>query len=301
MHNFLEIWNQAMYILSPTAVVIGILIYLYLKIKIVSASDLKDKHDVTSEMSVKYLQATHISFALGIFFIVNTYNTAVVEKSVAWFFIRMFIGIALGTMHGYVAYLILKYYYPTRLNKKLNKLRYTPRVNPETGNKMKLLSEEEEDEYLDEKMQAEESVFSVDYDVWIDEQTGATKIEKYQGRLGVQQCDRCNLHTLKLEREELITVASETQDGETLKHYKCSYCGRIKRETMIIQKHKSEDLAYAVSDAAAASIDPVSTKRHVKMVKVEIFDNSGVMEDFEFQNLEEAQRFLGQYELSENK
>ena len=32
-----------------------------------------------------------------------------------------------------------------------------------------LLSEDEEDAYLDEGMQAEENVFSVDYDVWIDE------------------------------------------------------------------------------------------------------------------------------------
>ena len=39
---------------------------------------------------------------------------------------------------------------------------------------MKLLSEEEEDAYLDEGQQAEENVFSVDYDVWIDEETGYT-------------------------------------------------------------------------------------------------------------------------------
>jgi hypothetical protein len=297
MHNFLEIWNQAMYILAPASAVVGILIYIYLKIKIASASDLKDKHEVYSEFSVKYLQAAHISFAIGIFFIVNVYNTATVEKNVLWFFIRMFMGIALGTMYGYIAYLMLKYYYPTRLTKKLHKLRYTPRINPATGNKMRLLSEQEEDEYLDEKMQAEESVFSVDYDVWIDEQTGTTKIEKYQGRLTAEQCDRCNLHTLKLEREELITVASETQDGETLKHYKCSYCARIKRKTMVIPRHKSEG-EYVVSDTAAAAIEPVS-RRQVTVVKIEIFDNTGVKEGFEFQNLEEAQRFLGQFELSE--
>ena len=47
---------------------------------------------------------------------------------------------------------------------------------------MKLLSEEE-DVYLDEGMQAEENAYSVDYDVWIDEKTGFTKIEKYNGRL----------------------------------------------------------------------------------------------------------------------
>lgn len=290
MHNFLEIWNQAMYLLSPLAVVVGILIFVYLKIKIATAKELKDKHDVASEYSVKYLQATHISFALAIFFIVNTYNSDIVEKSVAWFFIRMFIAIALGTMHGYVAYLILKYYYPTRLNRKLNKLRYTPRINPETGNEMKLLSEEEEDAYLDEKMQAEESVFSVDYDVWIDEQTGTTKIEKYQGRLSAEQCDRCNLHTLRLEKEEIVRVATDTEDGESLKHFKCSYCGRIKRKTMVIPRPKTEA-------ERAARIAELAKKR-VTMVKVEIYDSAGGVKDFEFQNLDEAQRFLGHYEVS---
>jgi hypothetical protein len=162
---------------------------------------------------------------------------------------------------------------------------------------MRLLSEEEEDAYLDEKMQAEESVFSVDYDVWIDEQNGTTKIEKYQGRLSAEQCDRCNLYTLRLEREELVTVATESKDGETLKHYKCSYCGRIKRKTMVIPRHKSE--AEIAANSAKATINPVISKRQVTMVKVEIFDNLGTVEDFEFQNLEEAQRFLAQYEISE--
>ncbi len=298
MHDFLEIWDQAMYLLTPAAVLVGILIYIYLKAKIASAKELKGKYDVTSEYSVRYLQATHIAFGIAIFFIVNTYNSEVVEKSVAWFFIRMFMGIALGTMHGYVAYLILKYYYPTRLNKKLNKFRYTPRVNPETGNKMRLLSEEEEDEYLDDKMQAEEAVFSVDYDVWIDEQSGAIKIEKYQGRLGVEQCDRCNLHTLKLEREEMVTVATDTQEGETIKHYKCTYCGRIRRKTMIIPKQQPGG-GYAVSEAVS-SVSQINIAKHVTMVKVEIYDSTGVMKDFEFQNLDEAQRFLKEYELSES-
>ena len=45
---------------------------------------------------------------------------------------------------------------------------------------MKFVKEEEEDAYLDEGQQAEENVFSVDYDVWIDQETGYThrKIQK---------------------------------------------------------------------------------------------------------------------------
>ncbi|MEM8895931.1 MAG: hypothetical protein AAGC88_15215 [Bacteroidota bacterium] len=296
-HDFLEIWDQIMYLLTPVAAVIGILIYIYLKVKIASAKTLKDKYDVTSQYSVTYLQATHIAFGIAIFFIVNTYNTAVVEKSIAWFFIRMFMGVALGTMHGYVAFLILKYYYPTRLNKKLNKFRYTPRVNEESGKKMRLLSEEEEDEYLDDKMQAEEAVFSVDYDVWIDETTGKTQIEKYQGRLAVEQCDRCGLHTLKLEREEIVTPATETQEGESLKHYKCTYCGRIKRKSMVIPMQQAGG-GYAESNGTPV-FTPKSKASGIAMVKVEIHEEGGSIKDYEFQNLEEAQRFMKEYETVE--
>ena len=69
---------------------------------------------------------------------------------------------------GVIVQNILKFYYPFFIEKRLKKLRYTPRTSPD-GRKMKLLSEEEEDVYLDEGMQAEEDAFSVDYDVWIDE------------------------------------------------------------------------------------------------------------------------------------
>ena len=73
---------------------------------------------------------------------------------------------------------------------------------------MKLLSEEEEDVYLDEGMQAEENAYSVDYDVWIDEKTKFTKIEKYNGRLHALKCDKCNYQTLKVSKEEIIQPAT---------------------------------------------------------------------------------------------
>jgi hypothetical protein len=84
-----------------------------------------------------------------------------------WFLVRAFIAMAGGTLIYYVAYLILEYYYPTILNRKLNKWRYMPRVSA-AGNEMRLLSEEEEDVHMEEGMKAEESAFSIDYDVWMD-------------------------------------------------------------------------------------------------------------------------------------
>ena len=105
------------------------------------------------------------------------------EDGLILFFIRLAITIVAATIYGYIASLILRFYYPTRLSQKLKRLRYTPRINPKTGNKMQLLSEDEEDVYLDEGQRAEEDAFSIDYDVWIDQATGDTTVEKYEGHL----------------------------------------------------------------------------------------------------------------------
>jgi len=105
---------------------------------------------------------------------------------------------------------------------------------------MKLLSEEEEDVYLDEGMQAEENVFSVDYDVWIDEESGYTKIEKYAGHLHALQCPECNYQTLKVVKEEILESPTETEEGELMKFYKCDYCGFKERKAFRVAKLKSQ-------------------------------------------------------------
>ncbi|MEL7146442.1 MAG: hypothetical protein AAFO69_08750, partial [Bacteroidota bacterium] len=128
------------------------------------------------------------------------------------------------------------------IEKRLKKLRYTPRISPD-GRKMKLLSEEEEDVYLDEGMQAEEDAFSVDYDVWIDEVSGYTKIEKYNGRLHALQCPECNYQTLKVEREEIIQTPTAEDEGELMKYYQCGYCGYKERKSFKIAPTREEATA----------------------------------------------------------
>ncbi len=295
--TFLESWNTAMFILAASAVVFSVLVYIYFKVSYFVKKTLKDKHDFVSKYEVKLLQISHFAIAVAIMLVANTYKSETVALSIVWFFIRFFIAVAIGTLYGYVAYLIFRYYYPTRVSKKLHKLRYTPRKNPKTGNKMKLLSEEEEDAYLDEGMQAEEDVFSVDYDVWIDEETGDTQIEKYDGRLKALECDRCGFMTLKLEKEEVLKPATAIHDGELRQHYKCTYCGRIRRKEVSLSKVNSEaEIRQAAGNRLDA--DPLHSHAHVTLVKMEIHDNIGESSTFEFQNIEEATRFLNEFKIS---
>ncbi|MFT6866891.1 MAG: DNA-directed RNA polymerase subunit RPC12/RpoP [Cyclobacteriaceae bacterium] len=294
---FLETWSQVMWYAFIGSIALSVILFLRYQIRYIAAKGHKQKFELASQSEINAYLYVNYALASGIFFIANTTKTDIVELSIVWFSIRIFISLCLGTLHGYIAFLIFRYYYPGPLEKKLNRLRYAPRINPATGNKMKLLAEDEEDAYLDEGMQAEEDAFSVDYDVWIDEATGDTHIEKYKGHLNALECDRCGFQTLKLEKEEVLKKPTDTEDGEIEKEYKCSYCGRIKRKTMKLtnkfEKSGILDALHATDSGHAYPHD-----RHIEMIKIEIHDSLGDTKIYEFQNREQAKKFLDESDFS---
>lgn len=257
-----------------------------------SKSTYKEKFDLASEKESKKLLSGHIFMAIALFLFCSTLEYETMKLDPIWFFIRLFVSLCIGVLYGYIAQLIIKFYYPGVLEKKLKRLRYTPRINPENGNKMKLLSEAEEDAYLDEGMQAEENVFSVDYDVWIDESTGYTKIEKYKGHLSALECDRCGFQTLRLQKEEIIKEATETQDGELLKEFKCSYCNRIKRKNVILTQQIKDS-----SEGGQLIDNPLDHDNRISVVKIEVHGTNGEVKEFDFQNLDQAKNFLNEFDF----
>lgn len=295
LSGFLLTWHNIMEIGAFALLGLAVLIFIYSKLKLGGLKENKDKYDFASKYESKLLWASHLCLAIAIAAYANTYKDDTVALNFVWFFVRLFISIAIGTLYGYIAYLILKFYYPTRQAKRLKKYRYTPRINPTTGNKMRLLSEDEEDVYLDEGMQAEENIFSVDYDVWIDPETKETKIEKYPGNLIALECDRCGFQTLKLEREEIIREATETVEGEIIQHYKCSYCNRIKHKEKKLGKLRA-DGQFVVPENARYMEEPLAGKT-VSLVKLEIHAKDGEHKSFEFQNLKQAQKFLEEFDF----
>lgn len=287
--SFLGIWHEFMWYFFLAAVVISVLMIIAYLIKYSSAGSNKEKFDIASQKETKtYLQANYV-IAVGIFFLLNSVFDETVVHSPIWFGVRIFISMCIATLHIYIAYLIFKYYYPGPLQKKLKKLRYTPRINPNTGNVMKLLSESEEDAYLDEGMQAEENAFSVDYDVWIDEETQETKIEKYQGHLTAFECDRCGFQTLRLVKEQVLKEPTDYEDGEIEKELECSYCGRIKRKTQTLSKHVDKD--------SMVAHHAHSDMPNIEAIKIEIHGTNGKTEVFEFQNTDQAKHFLDEFDF----
>lgn len=285
---FLVAWHAAMLIGSIAMVIAGILILIIHQIKLSFYKTPKEKYDYLNRREIKNLELVFICFAIGVAMIINRYGMDRIEQMGVWFFVRLFISVAGGTLVGYIAFLILEYYYPTKLNKKLKKWRYAPRLNPKTGNKMRLLAEHEEDVHLDAGMKAEEDVFSIDYDVWIDEKTNDVLIEKYQGHLQAQKCGSCGFHTMKVIREEITQRPSANEPGELIKHYQCSYCKSIRATAFKISTMEAEDFKKA-SHVYKSGKDLI-------LIKVEIKSSLGGTKMYEFADLSQARNFLNEIE-----
>jgi hypothetical protein len=287
--NFLGIWDKVMIVGFIAMIAASILVYIFHRIKQASFKDVKDKYDYLNEKDIKMQMLSIWLLAIGVWMILNILYEENVLLSFVWFFVRLFITVCFATLIVYVSYLLYRYSYPGTLDKKLKALRYKPRVST-AGNQMRLLSEEEEDVHLDEGMQAEENVFSVDYDVWVDEKTGEVKIEKYAGRLAANKCNTCGFYTMKLMNEEVVEPATQETEGELAQYYSCTYCGA--------KRTKTKKIAKLTPGQEMKLPEKMKFKggKKVETIKVEIFMTDGSSKDYEFQNVEQTTKFLDQFE-----
>jgi len=229
-----DTWNTLATNLSYICWVAGILIAAGYFIMLTTTSGSKGKYDFINKFEIRALWIACVILIIGSCFYAN--HAIYEQVTIISFIVRFFLTGAMSLIVGMILQNLLKFYYPFFIEKRLKVLRYKPRVSPKTGKGMKLLSEEEEDAYLDEGMIAEENVFSVDYDVWKDEETGYIQIEKYAGHLHALQCPECNYQTFKVVKEEIIKTPTETEGGELLKHYQCGYCGYKAKKTVSLRQ-----------------------------------------------------------------
>jgi hypothetical protein len=286
---FVEAWHNSMLIGAILMITIGIIIFLVYHLKVSMIRGLKERHDYINANEIKWYKWIFVFMGIAAAMAINLYGKDEIGVAGVSFFVRLFFGLAGATLIIYIATLILDYYYPTRLNKRLRKLRYAPRISS-TGSKMKLLSEDEEDVHLNEGMQAEEDIFSIDYDVWVDETTNEVKIEKYQGHLISLQCHNCGFYTMRVTREEIIERNEDGSPKELLKHYQCSYCKNVRATQFTISKKETEDYKHAKPKHARST-------RNVELIKIDVHSSLGGKKTFEFHSVEEAQKFLNEFDF----
>ena len=237
MEAALQTWYEIGPWLALAVGALGVGMLLYYLVRLLSLRENKDKYDFIIRNEINMLWYSAIAFIVAAGFYANTFAF---EAEPLWLFVRVFTTVMFGLILGVIVQNLLHFYYPFYIEKRLKQLRYSPRVNPSTGNLMKLLSEDEEDVHLEPGMQAEENLHAVDYDVWIDEATGFTRIEKYDGHLHALQCPECNYQTFKVKREELIIAPTTSHEGELVKLYNCGYCDHKAKKIFKVAKLEQE-------------------------------------------------------------
>ena len=118
--------------------------------------------------------------------------------------------------------LLLFYLYVNRLRRSL---REKPLRCDHCGGTMRLLSEAEEDQYLDFKQQAEERVKSIDYDVWKCNVCDNHKVLAYEKMTtNYKVCPQCGAKTYSLISDRIITPATSFTSGRGEKVHECANC-----------------------------------------------------------------------------
>lgn len=234
---FLNSWDQYMYWAMFGCIAIGVGILLFHEYRVLKRKGYKEKYDYVNTHEIKYFWYAMMVFVVGLAFYANSLGTDLVkEKGMLYFYVRVFITLSLLTISYYIVYSLVQIYYAGYLEKRLTKLRNTPRISP-AGNAMRKLHEHEEDAHLDASQIAEEAnVHSLDYDVWLDEATGFKKVEKYDAYLHAIECTECGYFTMKIYNEEIGTKPTLTENGVLIKHFKCSYCKHREIREVVLAK-----------------------------------------------------------------
>ena len=127
-------------------------------------------------------------------------------------------------------------YYITRKRK----YRDHPRTCKECQGQMAKLDEQAEDKYLTEGMQLEETLSSVNYDVWKCRACQEIEIWHYLNRNSkYEACPKCKTKALYVTSNRTIKRASYTSTGKGEKVYLCKFCNHTHKSTYSIAKHTS--------------------------------------------------------------
>lgn len=115
-------------------------------------------------------------------------------------------------------------------------LRRRPRKCPNGHGEMRLLSEVEDDQCLDEGERLEERIASVDYDVWRCAECAATlRIPHRRWFSGWHKCRDCKRRTVSVAREVIESATAQSEGRERVTET-CHNCGKRWTSTVSIAR-----------------------------------------------------------------
>ena len=129
-HQFLDSWNEYMYLGAIAFVVLGFLILGYHEFRIIIIKDLKEKYDYVHLNEIKFFWFAIMAFIMAGFMFFNTFATDMIHKSgMTWFYVRLFITTSFAVIFYFISFSSIRIYYPRFVEKRLNKIRNKPRVS----------------------------------------------------------------------------------------------------------------------------------------------------------------------------
>lgn len=235
--EFVASWDHYMTLGTYVCVAIAILILLYHEYRVFLIKDYKEKYDYVNLHEIRFFWYGVIALIIAAAFYANSIGTKMIFSDVTiWFYVRIFMTASFAVVAYFICDSLVRIYYPRYVERRLNKLRHKPRISPH-GNVMRKLKEREEEAHLEpELFKEQKEVHSVDYDVWLDEQTGYKKVEKYHAYQHTEECPECGFVTLQLRNEEIAVQPTEDTTGILVKHYRCSYCKHREARESVIAK-----------------------------------------------------------------
>ncbi len=137
-------------------------------------------------------------------------------------------------------------------------LRFRSRKCPRCGSAMRRLEESEEDPYLKDGQRCEESLRSLDYDVWLCPSCGHHQVKRYNQGSRFRRCPGCGFKTMEVWSK---TTRQPTYDDEGEKeiHESCQYCHRAETRyassPRLTRSTSSDSSNYFSSDSDYSSSD----------------------------------------------
>lgn len=131
------------------------------------------------------------------------------------------------------SYQILAFLFPLTMvaflmfyKKKANSFRKKQRACPQCGKPLVLMSEKQEDAYLNAGQQNEERVGSVDYDAWICMDCGHRSFLSYtKAFTRYQPCPKCRFKTYAQTSDRIVSSPTPISAGQGVHVFNCANCG----------------------------------------------------------------------------
>lgn len=135
------------------------------------------------------------------------------------------------------------------LKGKMNNVRSAPRACEHCGQKTERLSEETEDEYLAREAQFEESLKSIDYDVWKCTACNKTSLEAYiNSSTKYTECPKCKTHAFHTMSTRTLVSATTSHSGKEEITKGCAFCNH-----KVVSQKKIPRIEVSTSSSSGSS------------------------------------------------